>query len=342
MFVSYPFFLTRFGKGAEMQVLPPAIARPAGRAALRSGSRARRYTADLLFAGVLFATAATIPILAILLAIEMLQEGFPAFTEFGLDFLTASTWNPVTQEFGVLPAIYGTIATSGIALVLAIPIGLGAAVFLAELAPRWIAQPVSFLIEMLAAIPSVIIGLWGLFVVVPIIRQVEVFLGSRFGFLPIFSGPAFGIGLLAASVLLAVMILPIITAVTRDVLRAVPLSQREAMLALGATRWETISRAVLPYGRSGVVGASILALGRALGETLAVSMVIGNAFKILPSLFSPATTLSSLIATQFREADTPLYLSALMAAGLVLFAITVVVNVAARLLIWRLGSQAHV
>jgi phosphate transport system permease protein len=282
-----------------------------------------------------------IPILAILLALSMLQEGLPAFAEFGFGFIAGSTWNPVSQDFAVLPAIFGTVATSTIALILAIPIGLGAAIFLAELAPRWISSPVSFLIEMLAAIPSVIIGLWGLFVVVPIVRQVEGVLTRNLGFVPIFSGPAVGIGLLSASVLLAVMILPIITAVTREVLRAVPASQREAMLALGATRWETISGAVLPYGRSGVVGAAILALGRALGETLAVSIVIGNAFKISPSIFAPATTLASLIATQFREADTELYLSALMAAGLVLFVITVIVNVAARLLIWRLGSPAR-
>jgi len=324
-----------------MQAVPPTVARNDRPFALVGAAKARRYTADLLFSGVLLVMAAAIPILAVLLALSMLQEGLPALVEFGPAFIWTTTWNPVTHEFGVLPAIYGTIVTSAIALVVAVPIGLGAAIFLAELAPRWISEPVSFLIEMLAAIPSVIIGLWGLFVVVPIIRQVEVALGSTLGFVPLFSGPAFGIGLLAASVLLAVMILPTITAVTREVLRAVPASQREAMLALGATRWETIARAVLPYGRSGVVGASILALGRALGETLAVSMVIGNAFKITPSIFSPATTLASLIATQFREADTPLYLSALMAAGLVLFAITVVVNVAARLFIWRLGTQAR-
>ena len=303
--------------------------------------RTRSRSAELAFNGALLATALVIPILAILLALSMLQEGLPAFAEFGFGFISGTTWNPVSQDFAVLPAIFGTVATSTIALILAIPIGLGAAIFLAELAPRWISSPVSFLIEMLAAIPSVIIGLWGLFVVVPIVRQVEGVLTRNLGFVPIFSGPAVGIGLLSASVLLAVMILPIITAVTREVLRAVPASQREAMLALGATRWETISGAVLPYGRSGVVGAAILALGRALGETLAVSIVIGNAFKISPSIFAPATTLASLIATQFREADTELYLSALMAAGLVLFVITVIVNVAARLLIWRLGSPAR-
>jgi phosphate transport system permease protein len=235
--------------------------------------------------------------------------------------------------------MYGTVATSLLALLLALPIGIGAAIFLAELAPRWLADPLAFLIEMLAAIPSVIIGLWGLFVVIPMVRQIETTLGRTLGFLPIFSGPAYGIGLLAASVILAIMILPILTAVTRDVLRAVPNSQREAMLALGATRWETIWQAVLPYGRSGIVGAVILGLGRALGETLAVSMVIGNMFQITPSLFAPATTLASLIATQFREADTPLYLSALIAAGFVLFVITMTVNILARLLIWKLTAQ---
>ena len=324
-----------------MQATPRATTRRDAIAALGSRGKPHRNTGDLAFSSVLLIMAAAIPLLAILLGIEMLQEGLPALAEFGLAFIATSTWNPVSQQFGVLPAIFGTVATSAIGAILAVPIGLGAAVLLAELAPRWLAQPVSFLIEMLAAIPSVIIGLWGLFVVVPVVRQIESILGSSLGFIPLFSGPAFGIGLLSASVLLAVMILPIITAVTRDVLRAVPASQREAMLALGATRWETISRAVLPYGRSGVVGACILALGRALGETLAVSLVIGNAFKISGSVFSPATTLASLIATQFREADTPLYLSALMAAGLVLFAITIVVNVAARVLIWRLGSQAR-
>jgi phosphate transport system permease protein len=299
---------------------------------------ARENWADQAFGAIVFAAAGLIVLIAILLVISMLEDGADAFGRFGLAFITSTTWNPVTHEFGVLPAIYGTVVTAGIAILLAVPVGVGAAIFLAELSPRWLSDPVSFLIEMLAAIPSVIIGLWGLFVVVPVVRQIESFLGSNFGFLPIFAGPAFGIGLLAASVLLGIMILPIVTAVSRDVIRAVPGSQREAMLALGATRWETIAQVVLPYGRSGIVGAVILALGRALGETLAVSMIIGNTFKISGSLFAPATSLASLIATQFREADSPLYLSALMAAGLVLFGITVIVNIFARLMIWRLSS----
>jgi phosphate transport system permease protein len=294
--------------------------------------------ADRAFQIVVGLAAAGIVALALALAFTMLQDGFMAFTTFGPTFVIATDWNPVRHVFGVLPAIYGTFATSVIALLLALPIGIGAAIFLAEIAPRWLAEPVAFLIEMLAAIPSVIVGLWGLFVVVPIIRQFEATVGRSLSVLPIFSGPAYGIGLLAAGVILAIMILPILTAVTRDVLRAVPTSQREAMLALGATQWETIWRAVLPFGRSGIVGAIILALGRALGETLAVSMVIGNMYQISPSLFAPATTLASLIATQFREADTELYLSALVAAGFVLFVITMIVNVLARLLIWKLTA----
>jgi phosphate transport system permease protein len=293
---------------------------------------------DTTFSILIAAAAGIIVVNAILLLLSIMQRGSEALGLFGFGFITGTTWNPVAQEFGVLPAIYGTVVVATIGLVLAVPFGVGAAIYLVELAPRWLSTPVSFLIEMLAAIPSVIIGLWGLFVVVPLVRQFESTIGRSLNFLPIFSGPAFGIGLLAAGVLLAIMVLPIITAVTRDVIRAVPLSQREAMLALGATRWETIARAVLPYGTSGIVGAIILALGRALGETLAVSMVIGNTFKISPSVFAPGTTLASLIATQFREADTPLYLSALMAAGLTLFAITMIVNVAARLLIWRLNA----
>jgi len=303
-----------------------------------SGRHANR--ADAVFNVFLLLIGLGILVLGATLLFSLFERGWPALTSFGLGFITGTTWNPVTHDFGVLPAIYGTLVTAGVALVIALPIGLGAAIFLAELAPRWLAQPLSFLIEMIAAIPSVIIGLWGLFVVVPIVRQIESFLGSTVGFIPLFSGPAFGIGILSASALLAIMILPILTAVTRDVLRAVPDSQREAMLALGATRWETIARAVVPYGRSGIVAAAILALGRALGETLAVSMIIGNTFKVPTSLFAPATTLASLVATQFREADTPLYLSALMAAGLVLFGITLLVNLIARALIWRLGAPS--
>jgi len=299
-----------------------------------------RRLADFAFELALGGMALVTVLLVLLLAVSMLRSGLSALLAFGPPFLWTTEWNPVTHSFGVLPAIYGTLATSFIALLLAVPIGICSAVFLAEIAPRWVAEPISFLIEMLASIPSVILGLWGLFVLVPLVREAESFLGQALGFVPIFSGPAYGVGLLSAGLILAIMILPILTSVIRDILKAVPMAQREAMLALGGTQWETIARAVLPYARSGIVGAIILALGRALGETLAVSMVIGNTFQISISLFSPATTLSSLISTQFREADNQLYLSALIAAGFVLFGITAVVNVLARLILWRIGGPA--
>jgi phosphate transport system permease protein len=323
-----------------MSAANPSVPVRHGAPAVRTllGGRQGRF-ADRAFQMVIGATAVIIVLVAIGLAVSMVQSGLAAFVAFGPAFLWSTAWNPVTHVFGVAPAVFGTFATSTLALLLALPIGIGAAIFLAELAPPWLADPIAFLIEMIAAIPSVIIGLWGLFVVVPIVRELERALGSSLGFIPLFSGPAYGIGLLSAGVILAIMVLPILTAVTRDVLRAVPNSQREAMLALGATRWETIWRAVLPYGRSGIVGAIILGLGRALGETLAVSLVIGNMYQISPSLFAPATTLASLIATQFREADTELYLSALIAAGFVLFVITMAVNVLARLLIWKLTAR---
>jgi phosphate transport system permease protein len=322
-----------------MTAIEPVGARRGLGASPIGALHAPRNWGDAIFQVLIGGAAATIGILAVLLVALMLQTGMAAIVEFGPGFLTGTTWNPVLHIFGVLPAIFGTLATSALALLLAVPIGIGAAIFLAELAPRWLASPVSFLIEMIAAIPSVIIGLWGLFVVVPIVRGVETWLGRNLGFIPLFSPPAYGIGLLAASVLLAIMILPILTTVVRDVLRAVPGSQREAMLALGATHWETISQVVLPFARSGIVGATILALGRALGETLAVSMIIGNTYQISGSIFAPATTLASLIATQFREADTPLYLSALILAGVVLFAITMLINILARLIIWQLAGQ---
>ncbi|MGB9860522.1 MAG: phosphate ABC transporter permease subunit PstC, partial [Moorellaceae bacterium] len=223
-----------------------------------------------------------------------------------------------------------------VALLLAVPLSLGIAIYLAELAPPWLREPLSFLVELLAAIPSVIYGLWGLFVLVPWLRtSVQPLLGRTLGFLPLFQGPPLGVGMLAAGLILAIMILPIITAVSREVLLAVPQSQREGMLALGATRWETIRMAVLPYGRSGIIGAIILGLGRALGETMAVTMVIGNRPQVSPSLFELGQTIASVIANEFSEGFDELHLSSLMAAALLLFIITLLVNVIARLLVWR-------
>jgi phosphate transport system permease protein len=278
-------------------------------------------------------------ILAILVGmiIVLSLDAWPAVQKFGFSFFSSTAWNPVTENFGALPAIFGTLLSALIALVLAVPISLGAAVFLVELAPTWMRSSASFLIEMLASIPSVIIGLWGIFVLVPFIRSpVESWLGDKLGFLPLFQGPPFGVGFLAAGIILAIMIIPIITAVSRDAMRAVPDTQREAMLALGATRWEMISRAVIPFCRSGLIGAVILGLGRALGETMAVFMVIGNGYKLTASLFSPGSTIASKIASEFSEASTQLDIGALVELALVLFGVTFLVNVVARLLVWRM------
>ncbi len=232
---------------------------------------------DWLFQFLVYACGIALIVVFILLAYELVDGARPALSRFGFHFLWGTTWDPVKGVFGALPLIYGTLVSSAIALLIAVPISVATAVFLAELAPRALRGPASYLIELIAAIPSVIIGLWGLFVLVPFVRDpVELFLGGHFRWIPLFDGPPFGFGLLAAGIILAIMILPIVTSVSRDVFLAVPNTQREAMLALGATQWEAISRAVIPYARSGLVGAIILGLGRALGETMAVTMVIGN------------------------------------------------------------------
>ncbi|MFB3880689.1 MAG: phosphate ABC transporter permease subunit PstC [Armatimonadota bacterium] len=291
--------------------------------------------ATLVFGGVVIAVIG-------LLGFELARSSRPALKEAGWSFLTSSQWDPVHNAFGVLFAIYGTVLTSLLALVIAVPIGLGAALFLAELSPRWLRQPLSFLIELLAAVPSIVYGLWGVFVLVPLIRPIEAWLQAHFGFLPLFRGAPYGIGVLAAALVLSVMVLPYITAVSREVLQAVPTTQREAAYALGATRWETIRGPVLRSARSGIIGAIILALGRAVGETMAVTMVIGNRAEIPTSLFSPAYTLASLIANEFAEATGELHISALLGAALILLLLTIAINALARLLIWRVTSGARV
>jgi len=280
-------------------------------------------------------------VIALLVALVgiLVIDAWPAITRFGISFIGSTAWDPVKQVFGALPAIYGTVLTSLIALIIAVPISLGAAIFLTELSPAWLRGPVSFVIEMLAAIPSVIIGLWGLFVLVPFIRRpVESWLGSHLEFIPLFHGPPFGVGFLAAGIILAIMIIPIITAVSRDAMKAVPNEQREALFALGATRWETIQRAVLPYCRSGLVGGVILGLGRALGETMAVTMVIGNSYKLTASLFSPGATIASKIAGEFSEAANGVPIGSLIELALILFGVTLLVNVIARVLVWRMTA----
>ena len=236
----------------------------------------------------------------------------------------------------------GTLTTSVIALLGAVPLGVGAAIFLAEVVPDWLSQPLGFLAELLAAVPSVVYGLWGLFAFIPVfVRPTSRLLESLFGFLPLFQGPVYGPSRLAAGLLLAIMVLPTITAVSRDVLRAIPDDQREAAMALGSTRWEMISQVLLPYGASGFLGAIILGLGRALGETIAVTMVIGNNLDLTASLLHPGYTMASIIANEFTEATFALYLDALIEIGLILFVITLLINLAARLLIWRVSKRGH-
>jgi phosphate transport system permease protein len=294
---------------------------------------------DPVFSNLTLVFAVVVVCLLIGFIIILNIDAWPAITKFGIAFIAGTTWDPVKEIFGALPAIYGTVLTSAIGLLIAVPISLGAAIFLVEMAPPWLSGPVSFLIEMLAAIPSVIIGLWGLFVLVPAIKPVEIWLSTHLGFIPLFHGTVLGgLSFLSAGIILTFMVIPIITAVSRDALRAVPDTQREAMLAMGATRWETIRRVVLPYCRSSLIGAVILGLGRALGETMAVTMVIGNAYKLTDFLFSPGTTIASKIASEFNEAASGVPIGSLVELALVLFGLTLLVNVIARVLVWRLTS----
>jgi phosphate transport system permease protein len=296
---------------------------------------------DAVFRG--FTTLFALVILAVLgsIALVLAYEAAGAIHEFGFGFLAGTQWDPVFKRFGALPFIYGTLLSAVLALCQAVPLTIGTALFLSELAPDWVRVPASFLIELLATIPSVVYGLWGIFVLVPWCRSyLEPALGSVFGFLPFFQGPSYGVGLLTASMILAVMIVPYITSVAHEVFRAVPLAQREAALALGATKWEMVRVAVLPYGRTGIIGAVMLGLGRAIGETMAVTMVIGNRADISLSWFAPATTMASVIANEFNEATYDLYTQALVEIGLVLLVVTVIINAFARLLVWRVaGAQ---
>jgi phosphate transport system permease protein len=298
---------------------------------------------DRIYSVTIAAFALCVPLLLLLIAVEIGIAGWPALRQFGLTFLTSSTWDPVRGIFGAAPAIYGTIVSSLLALVIATPLALGVAIFLAEFAPRWLRQPLAFLVDLLAAIPSVVYGLWGIFVLLPILREhLMPFLRDTLGLgaTPLFSGPMYGPSMLAAGIILAIMILPYISSVSREVLLAVPRSQREAALALGATRWEAIRGAVIPYAKSGIVGGIILGLGRALGETMAVTMLIGNTHQIASSLLAPGYTMASLIANEFAEASDNLHLSALMAVGFTLFVITIIVNAIARWLVWRVTRGA--
>ena len=293
---------------------------------------------DRIYRGILTGLALALPALILIILGVLFVGALPALKRFGPSFLWTSTWDPVAEIYGAAPMIFGTIASSVLALVIAVPLALSVAIFLTEFSPRWLRQPVAFVIELLAAIPSVVYGTWGIFVLIPFLRNnVVPPLKAVLGWTPFFQGVFYGNSLLAGGIILAIMIVPYIAAVSREVLLAVPSSQREAALAMGATRWEAVRSAVLPYGRAGLIGGVILGLGRALGETMAVTMLIGNRHDIGFSVFQPAYTMAAAIANEFSEATTHLYLSALFEVGLILFVLTVVVNAIARVLIWRVA-----
>ena len=297
---------------------------------------------DRIYETVTTASALVIPALVIAIAIAIFVAALPAFARLGISIVTSSDWDVAGGHFGAAPAVFGTLVSSMVALVIATPLAIGVAVFLSEFSPPWLRQPVGFLVDLLAAIPSVVYGLWGIFVLIPLLREkVMPFLRDtlHLGATPFFSGAAYGPSMLAAGVILAIMALPYISSVSREVLLAVPRSQREAALALGATRWEMIRDAVIPYARSGIIGGIMLGLGRALGETMAVTMVIGNRPEISASLFAPGYTMASLIANEFSEATNDMHLSALMAIGASLFVITLIVNAIARWLVWRVSRS---
>ncbi|WP_241558764.1 phosphate ABC transporter permease subunit PstC [Halobacteriovorax sp. HLS] len=275
-------------------------------------------------------------ILLILLITLLVNSSLPAMKEFGFGFISTDNWNPVEDEFGALPFIFGTLVTSFIAILIAAPISVCVALFISEVLPKKLSSFISLFIEMIAAIPSIIFGLWGIFYLGPFVKDfVSPFLKSTLGFLPLFQGPSFGIGILTASIILAIMIIPTITSISREIFKTIPSLQKEAALALGATKVEMIELSVLKPSFSGIVGAIVLGLGRALGETMAVAMVIGNSPTITASLFSPAATMASVIANEYAEADSDLHLSTLCYVGVLLFIVTLIVNTFARLIVWK-------
>jgi phosphate transport system permease protein len=307
----------------------------------RQQSMSRLRRADVMFHNITFAAAIFVLVTLVAIGVSLLIGAWPAIKAFGFGFLTSQSWNPVTEKFGGLAPIYGTVLTSLIAMLIAVPIGIGIAVFLTEACPKPLRRPIGTAIELLAGIPSIIFGIWGLFVLAPFLQStLQPALIATFGNVPVlssvFAGPPYGIGMLTASLILAIMVLPFITAVSRDVFATVPPVLKEAAYGLGCTRWEVVRNIVIPHTRVGLIGGVMLGLGRALGETMAVTFVIGNAHKISPSLLAPGTTISATIANEFTEAVGDLYTSSLILLGLILFVITTIVLAAARYLLWRL------
>lgn len=326
--------------------MSPTTSPPVESKGLAMVPKSRLRTKESFFADAAFRTAVLVCALALLVSVgliffELVSQSRLSISKFGFRFLMQTIWDPVAEDFGALPFIYGTLVSSLVALVIAVPLSLGTALFLTEICPRRLRPFLSLLVELLAAIPSVIYGLWGIFVLAPFLRfYVQPVLAKYLGWTGLFTGPKYGWGMLAAGVILAIMILPIVSSITREVIRAVPRQQREAALALGATRWEMLRMSVLRNARTGILGAIILGLGRAFGETMAVTMVIGNRPQIVKSLFAPGYTLASVIANEFTEAVGDTHLSALTEAALILFAITLVVNALAGLLVWSITRGA--
>jgi phosphate transport system permease protein len=302
------------------------------------------HVADAAFFYAILACALSVLAIVGLIVYELVTKSGLSWHAFGMKFFFRSEWDPVNDQYGALPFVYGTIVSSILALIIAVPLAVGVAVYITEMSPRWLRGALAFTTELLAAIPSVIYGLWAIFVLVPLLRQyVQPWLAKYLGWTTLFEGPPYGIGMLAAGIILAIMVVPIISSITREVMTAVPQQQREAVLALGATRWEMIRTGVLRNARAGIMGGVILGLGRALGETMAVTMVIGNRPEIAKSLFAPGYTMASVIANEFSEATGDLYLSALVEVGLALFIVTIIVNIFAQFLVWTVtrGTPAR-
>ena len=312
--------------------------RPAARA-LSLGRLLKKNPGDMIFESVTRFFAFVVLSLIFIMVYEMVAQSRPSIRHFGFGFITSSDWDPVNELFGAMPFIYGTLVSSIGALLLAIPLSVGVAIFLSEIAPAWLEQPLSMLVELLAAIPSIVYGLFGIFVMIPWLQSdVQPFLIEEFGWMPLFEGAPYGFGMLAAILILTIMILPIITSISRDVMRSIPASQREAALALGATRWEAI-RIVLTGSKSGILSAALLGLGRAVGETMAVTMVIGNSADISISLLNPAHTMASVLANEFAEATSKMYVSSLIEIALLLFVMTLILNAIARGIVWRMTRR---
>lgn len=321
--------------------------RPAPKSTVLQKIRQSRPTSsrmpDEIFRWIILLSAVSVFAIVVLVVWELVDKSRLSLHQFGLHFFYGHDWDPVNDSYGAMPFIYGTLVSSFLALLLAVPLSIGVAVYITEMCPQGLRAIISFLVELLAAIPSVIYGLWGIFVLAPLLRDyVQPFLARTLGWTGLFGGPMYGLGMLAAGIILAIMIVPVIASITREVMSAVPQNQREAVLALGATRWEMIRMGVLRNARIGIVGGVILGLGRALGETMAVTMVIGNRPEVARSLFAPGYTMASVIANEFSEATGDMYLSALVEIGLALFLVTLVVNALARLLVWSItGGTAR-